>query len=219
MDYLDILKEKCLKLGMSDEQAEVFSKFFVDQADNSFELHDMLLDLVSGKQSLKFQGLACKVENDNVVFELGLHVFSLSFELAKDFLIAMIGILEPIQPLGTVVDLKAEYVAGMTEHPVDNYRVIIIERFVYLKELEAYFEYVGVAYPIGRIRKDAVIQFTPRMIDKVVHAGFSDLQEEAFVKLLKAEMIVEQGYTSMAFIDKDKHSSFQKSVREGACNE
>ncbi|MBU3102327.1 DUF4176 domain-containing protein [Clostridium sp. DSM 17811] len=51
--------------------------------------------------------------------------------------------------------------------------------------IKKYFQYAGVVYPLGMVDAGKAIQFTSELIEKVVHVGYSDEQEEAYVYLLK----------------------------------
>lgn len=76
--------------------------------------------------------------------------------------------------------------------------------------MKLYFEYVGVAYPIGRLHKDAIIQFSSVLIVKVIHSGFSDAKEEAFVMLMKDHLIVEKESQSYDYLDANQQAMFAK---------
>ncbi|MEF2115464.1 DUF4176 domain-containing protein, partial [Clostridium frigoriphilum] len=108
----------------------------------------------------------------------------------KEIISGMIDILEKIHPLGTVVQLKNQFLKNIiADNKIEEARFVIINRFMFHNEIKTYFQYAGVVYPLGMVGVGKAIQFTSELIEKVVHTGYSDEQEEAYVYLLKKELI------------------------------
>lgn len=127
---------------------------------------------------------------------------------AEDFrriLAVMIDIYEDIYPLGTVVDLKKEYYRDILPvDEVEHIRVVINYRFVPCSE-NMYIPYVGSIYPVGNSGANTSgLHFTPMAIEKVVHMGFLDEEENAFLFQKKLELIVENDMHSSGFAKKDE---------------
>ena len=131
----------------------------------------------------------------------------------KEIVAGMIDILETILPLGTVVDLKKEFLQKNIQiSDIQNIRIIITHRFLYQENDKAYFPYAGVVYPVGMFDGNKLINFTPAMIDTVVHKGYSDAQEEAYVYMMKQELILEEGMHSYGFSTEEEQRTLQRRV-------
>ena len=84
----------------------------------------------------------------------------------KTVFTGIIDIMEHVLPLGSVVDLKKDFlknVIGNTDK-VENFRVVITDRFFYQKGDRLYFPYAGVLYPIGAFQKQERLNFTSAVI-------------------------------------------------------
>lgn len=105
-----------------------------------------------------------------------------------------------ILPLGSVVDLKKEFLnKAFDVDKFDSIRFIITQRFAYEEGMESYFTYGAVAYPFGSLIAKRVLYFTPPLIEQVIHRGYSDQQEETFVGVVKNELIVNRNLFSAGF--------------------
>lgn len=127
---------------------------------------------------------------------------------ANDFrriLAAMIDIYEDMYPLGTVLDLKKEYYKDILPvDEVEHIRVVVNYRFVPCSD-KMYIPYVGAIYPIGNSGVNTSgLHFTPMAIDKVVHMGFIDEEEKAFLFQKKLDLIVENDMHSSGFALKEE---------------
>lgn len=128
------------------------------------------------------------------------------FELAEEnfvqLLIFVVEITREVLPLGTVVELNPTYFnpGQESEEPT---KVVITERFVGPKGYNSYFPYGGIVYPIGEMKKGAKVHFTEPLIQKIVHRGYQDEVEDAFVFLMKEEFIVDKNIYSIEFSHDD----------------
>lgn len=129
-------------------------------------------------------------------------------------------ILEEILPLGSVVDLNWEFLkesieqlkqAGddqngnrIEEVIKSNLRFVITRRFIENEDNTTYFEYGGVPYPVGQDMQNILLFFTPKMIEKIIHPGYQEEREKAFVFLVKEELILERGKYSVGFQNSEK---------------
>ena len=128
-------------------------------------------------------------------------------------LIIAIDALDEILPLGTVVDLKKEYLRkNLPVDEVDKVRVVITHRFLSGGNNKYYFPYAGVIYPFGAPNESKYINFTSHLIEDVVHRGFSDEQDEAYILLMKHELLEEKRIHSFGFASRDDLESFQKQI-------
>ena len=120
---------------------------------------------------------------------------------------------EPIYPIGTVLKLKKEAFSNVLDiSQFDELKVVVAHRFVPINN-NRYIPYIGFIYPIGPtgVGNDA-LHFTAPAIEKVVHMGFSDEQEEAYAFNLKSVAIAKLDMHSVAFMTREelKQSTFMK---------
>jgi len=128
----------------------------------------------------------------------------------KEIISGMIDLLEKIHPLGTVVQLKNQFLKNIiADNKIEDARFVIINRFMFHNEIKTYFQYAGVVYPLGMVGVGKAIQFTTELIEKVVHEGYSDEQEEAYVYLLKKELVIDKKMHSFGFSTKDERENFE----------
>lgn len=126
----------------------------------------------------------------------------------------IVDILTPLLPIGSVVDLKKEYLsANFDTDKIDKFRFIVQTRYSFLKEIQVYIPYGGVVYPVGNFGGERLFYFTPELIDKVVHYGFSDEQEEAFEIAMKQELIIEKDMCSIAFATAEQRDKLQMFIQ------
>ena len=108
-------------------------------------------------------------------------------------------LVEKILPMGTVVELKKEFLTKMPNiENVDKIRLVISHRFL-INDEKTFHTYAGSVYPIANFNGREVMCFSKSLIDHIVFPGFSDEQEEAFVFLMKHELIIEKGKISAGF--------------------
>ncbi len=167
------------------------------------------------------EGKQCKDEESGVAYEKadGLHILKweeteICFEkdIFKTVVSDMIGLFEELLPLGSVVDLKKDKLAeNMDVSKIDNFRVVIVKRFVGDGE-SLYYPYGAVVYPFGTAGAGRVMSFTPALIDRVIFTGYSDEVEEAFVYQMKHELIVSQRRMSAGFASKERLAEFEKNI-------
>ena len=139
--------------------------------------------------------------------------WSFEYKLMKELLERSIGIFEDILPLGSVVDLKKEFLQKGSEVELpDTIRMVIVQRYVGESPEGFYYPYAGAVYPIGNPGNTKLLEFTPALIQTVVSRGYSDEQEEAYQYLMKQEVFLHRGLHSMGFADEEERSAYQKFV-------
>ena len=101
--------------------------------------------------------------------------------------------------------LKKEYYKDILPvDEVEHIRVVVNYRFVPCSD-KMYIPYVGAIYPIGNSGVNTSgLHFTPMAIDKVVHMGFIDEEEKAFLFQKKLDLIVENDMHSSGFALKEE---------------
>lgn len=136
-------------------------------------------------------------------------------EIFEQLLIYVIEITRDVLPLGTVVELNPNYFIP-NEQPEHPTKVVITERFVAPTGYNSYFPYGGIIYPVGEMKKGAKVHFTEPLIQKIVHQGYRDEMEDAFIYLMKEEFIVEKNLTSIEFSKDDmKRIKADVKLKEG----
>ena len=112
----------------------------------------------------------------------------------------LIDILEDILPLGSVVRLKKKYLNKLVENnEIDSADVVIVNRFSIPDNINAYYHYTAIVYPLGFIGEARGINFTSNLIEEVIYKGFSDEREDTYIYLMKKELLIENAMTSFCF--------------------
>lgn len=131
----------------------------------------------------------------------------------REVLFGLIDILEKIYPLGTAVELKKEYLEKIIgKKDIKSAQVIIVNRFIFHKDVKSFFQYAGIVYPLGFLDESKVIHFTSALVDKVLKKGYSDEKEDAYVYLMKKELIIDKGMHSFGFSTDEERKNFEKKV-------
>lgn len=161
------------------------------------------------------KNIELKIEDDKCILVFDNEKIELEIVRLREVIIGMIDILEKILPLGTVVDLKKKYLSKhIRVNDVENIRIVITHRFLYHEDDTTYFPYAGVVYPIGMFDKMEIIHFTPALIEKIVHTGFSDIQDEAYVYMMKEELILEKGMHSYGFSTEEERDKLKNRIEQ-----
>jgi len=152
-----------------------------------------------------------KCEGDNHVLVYNSEDLVFTEEQLKTVLVGLIDIMEEVLPLGSVVDLKKDFLKDILANldKVEQVRVVIIDRFLRRKDDKSYFTYAGVLYPLGTFKQQEQLHFTSALIESVVHKGYSDKQEEAYVFLMKNELILENGMHSFGFSTEEEREKYR----------
>ena len=116
----------------------------------------------------------------------------------SDIVQKMILITEKILPLGSVVEIDVRKLELETEKPVSSIKAVIVDRFMKKETEKQYVPYCGIIYPVGASKKQ--LFFTEQAIHTVIHYGYTDRQEDAYVALIKRE-IIKKGYSSYSFAE------------------
>ena len=126
----------------------------------------------------------------------------------------MYGVMADCMPLGTVVVLrKEEFGARLDAITTDSLRVVINQRMAALPNSPLFFDYGGVIYPFGLVKGAESIYFSPDLIERVVHLGFSDEADQAFLTALKADLVLKRGYYSFALASDDERRAARSEMR------
>ncbi len=137
-------------------------------------------------------------EYDEHVIQFAQTYFCLPEKLFVLFLTSCIEIMREVLPLGTVVELNPLHF--IPEHQTSSpTKVVITKRFIAPTGYQTYFPYGGAIYPVGEMKKDTTIYFTEPLITNVIHTGYKDDMEDAFLLLIKEDFIVQKNMKSIEF--------------------
>lgn len=121
------------------------------------------------------------------------------YELLREITAALVDITEDVLPLGTVVELKKEHMNKVCDmSKIEKVLVVITYRFINVED-KSYYTYGGVIYPVANFNKKEILRFSPSLIKNIIHRGYSDDQEDAYVYLMKRELILENKFLSSGF--------------------
>lgn len=200
----EVRKEGCIRLGEVFVKGNVsfpYEIYFAFTEQERFRLNESLgleYEKAGEDYFLRYQG-------EEWIFERA--------DL-KNFLECLIGIFEEVLPLGSVVDLKKEFLEETIPlQDVEQVRVVIVMRYVGESPEGFYYPYAGTLYPIGIPGSRKLIEFTPSLIEKVVRQGYSDEQEDAYVYLMKQELMITRKLHSMGFADKEERETYREYLK------
>ena len=146
--------------------------------------------------------IAYRKVGDDLTVSAGDKDWSFPIPIARTALQLMIDVMEDYLPLRSVVDLRETLFGGFVDTKLDGeLRIVITQRMAALPDKPVYFGYSGVAYPFDIIKGAELLYFTPSMIKNVVHKGYSDSSDEAYLTAVKTELIIKQGYCSYDFAE------------------
>ena len=170
--------------------------------DNSYE------ELIDEKK-----GNAYQLVNDELYLtnQYGRNVIPAYY--ATNALSIFISMFEPYLPLGTLVDLDIEQLRKtMDLDNVESFRVVITQRLASLPDIPVYFEYGALLYPFGVFENAESIYFSKDLIKSVVHEGFSDESDLAYLAVLKTELIINRSYSAYYFAPTHMREQARRSI-------
>ena len=131
---------------------------------------------------------------------------SLNAQEFRKIITTFIEIYEPIYPMGTVVELKKEAFKGLVSlEEKDRLLAVIAHRYVPINE-NRYIPYVGIRYPFGATKElNNGLHFTSAAVKKIIHNGYTDEQEIAYIFNLKKKAIIELNMHSTAFLTAEEY--------------
>ena len=160
--------------------------------------------------------LIYKTREESYIFEINNNSCKFEYFQAKEVVRGIIDIIEDILPLGTVVNLKKECLDKLLKGKnIEKAEIVIVNRFIFQNGVDSYFHYAGVVYPLGFINNANTIHFTSNLIEDVVHKGYSDEKEDAYIYMVKRELIIERGMKSFSFASKEEGNEYLEKVKAG----
>lgn len=211
------LLQSWLSKHFHEKEAIMLTRFFYRCEKNISQLYRMYESLwTEGKQIFTVDGqLAFTVTPERIWVTDGHEDVECAAEEWKHIIGRGIAFLEELLPLGSVVELKKEY---MEDHmPVlkkaGKVRIVITERYLSYTG-NSYFPYAGVPYPTGTFASSRRLVFSPALVDKVLLTGFTDEQEQAYQYLMKQEYLLEKEMDMCGFEPAEERERMQKMMEE-----
>lgn len=219
--YKERLWEEYLAVGkFPAEQAAAVREIglrFREDVDFLYRLHTCILHH-GGAMEDERTGVQYEIVDEYHILKMGNTEAAFSKEELAGLVIDMIDIFEEILPLGSVVDLNKEFLQQtMPLDKVDKVRMVIHKRFFGIGE-NGYYPYAAVVYPIGMAGEGRSFCFSSALITRVVHRGYADELEDAFVYQIKHQLIIEQKRKSMGFANEREQEEMKRFVTEGGSN-
>lgn len=194
----------------NDEEKSIFLQIALKNKDKLHELYKVY-DYINTKEE--------KFNNGELDIRKGINKYYIGFNNTlieieendiKKVIAGIIDILEEVLPIGTVVLLKHEFIKKMCK---DNEvkevpRFIINKRFLSKEGSSTYFNYSVVPYPTGEIAENNNLYVTTNAIDKVIYRGYSDVSDEAYIYIMKNEMILNKKMHSISFASEEERELY-----------
>ena len=189
----------------------------IELANNDLDKFKKIYEYIRIKRNYKNIELNLSIEffKDIVNLKINDIISEISFDNLNSLFVNIIDLIEPIYPLGTVVNLKTEYLNNLLDDKkISVATFVIINRFVYTDNIKTYFQYTGIPYPVGSLGFSRNLYFTSELIDEVVHLGHSDDKENAFIYMMKKELIIDKDYYSIGYASKDDRDKLNSLLKE-----
>lgn len=217
---------------MEEELLKIFSEFLDDQDDLEQEEKAVMMQLgerageymeffyacyacicnEKGNVELPEKGLSFSIEETCHLTYKSCRI-RMEEETARELLSKLIDIFEPVYPLGTLVELKEEFTEALhLKKQTGKLKVVIIERFSRMGDKNVFFPYAGTVYPVGTLGQGQFIHFTGALIDSVIREGYRDEMEDAYILLMKRELLVEKQAVSFGFLKKEKQAEYMEAM-------
>jgi hypothetical protein len=190
------------------------AEIYADNTDFLFKVYEAFIEndrfMEDGEH-----GVGYEMDGEDCIFSLEGRECVLPKTAFHKVLASMLDLLEDTLPLGSVVELKKSAFKEYREiEDVEELQMVITYRFLGEQEGEYYFPYAGVVYPTGMAGREQVLYFTRPLVDKILHRGFQDEKEQAYVYLMKKELVIEKGRNSFGYASPDKIEQFGKQVKK-----
>lgn len=217
-----------MRMSNTEQTAQLYQltkDFLIETKDYPIEIHKLLIQYRS-KSSLLYpiynailndkyyQDEQTKIDYVTMDDFTTIRQDSFYFKINKQLLLRAIQVfvdmLMPCFALGTVVDMKKEYLKQIKNiDDTQNVRFVVMQRFIMHKDVPTYLHFGGLVYPFGMLEDRRMFYFTSELVESVVHEGFKDELELAYELEMKKELILDKGYKSIAFASEEERNTFQ----------
>jgi hypothetical protein len=209
---------RCLNAEFGEELALLLHKWLVAYKTNQtflYEVSDLLNNKTTSEYVDKGKAITYQRYDENLLIVRQSETIVVPFAAAKRGVQLMADALQDYLPLGSVVDLKkSPFASVLSEDAYESLRIVITQRFTCVPGTKAYFPYGGIVYPLGTPGSGQMVYFTSPLIERVVHKGFDDEVEVAFVFSMKGALLFEKQYHSVAFSSLDERKATQRALAD-----
>jgi len=209
--------KSCLVRKFGQETGLFFHRWLVSYRSDASFLYKVY-DLVKSKRPEAVidedRGLTYHVIKDELYISRKDGHEACPLALAAMALQVMLDMSDDYLPLGSVVSLDKEQLGQtMDLDSVDEFRVVITQRMAALSDIPVYFNYGGLIYPFGSFEGAESIYFAKDLVKEVIHEGFSDETDLAYIAAMKAEYIVNRSYTSFLLASQEIQQQAREELR------
>lgn len=219
---MDNIFMKQLKLSFIDKKSseleleKEFLHCFIELAENNLSTLKDILKTIKKKKS--YVNLLSNLEITFIENEVRINSneneFHTSIEKFKKLIVSIIDLFEVNYPLGTVVNLKTEYLNQLTnDKEIEEATFVITSRYVYTDDVKTYFQYGGIPYPVGSLGLNKVFYFTSDLIREILALGYSDNREEAYIYMMKKELLLDENYISIGYAQEEERKKLELKLR------
>ncbi len=186
---------------------------FAENCTFLYDIHRALAEGVDFLEDFQVEVSFHKLEDRfELKFQNRVQVFN--EEQLQCFIATTICVLEPMLPLGSVVELKKEYFPQLIDPDIKRVKIVITHRFLCLKDRKYYFPYAGVVYPVGTLFEEKYVQFTPPLIKRLTHQGYTNRYERSLVYQMKKELVQKKRMRHFGFASEEDSADYQKKLSE-----
>jgi hypothetical protein len=143
--------------------------------------------------------------------------WSYTLEQACKAIQVMVDMMEPYLPLGSAVELMREGASDPGAEAGDGMlTVVVTQRMPALEESPVFFNYGAAVYPFGLYTGSGTVYFPTMLISQELHRGWSDDGDEAYMAMMKQELVIKRGYASFGFVSEElRKQALAEAGRQG----
>ena len=209
MEHTDYIKDRDQEIMGKIASLYVDDTAFLSRVYEAFIENDRFLE--DEKKGVRYE----REENEYILSLEGKECL-FEKECFKKIITGLLDLLEDTIPLGSVVDLRKDVYKNVSDlQNVDHIRMVVTYRFLGEEKDKYYFPYAGVVYPTGMLGRKEVLYFTRPLVERIVKEGYRDEQEDAYVYLMKKELVIENGMNSFGYASKEEIERLSKRIKGG----
>lgn len=214
---LSFMDKKSQELGLDTE----FLHCLMELAENNLSILKDIWKSVQAKYEYVRMNLLFDIEmtftENEVSVNYNEHEFHTPVEKFNKLIVNILDLFEVIYPLGSVVNLKTEYLNRLTnDTEIEEATFVITSRYVYTDEVKTYFQYGGIPYPVGTLGGNQVFYFTSDLIQEVLASGYADEREDAYIYMMKKELLLDKDYISIGYVSEEERKNLESKLRENS---
>lgn len=200
----ELVKILLKNYGIKEEKQSMFLSLIDKLGNDMVILYEINKMIDRDEEVYRYNGQGINLEikriNDKYSFGYNDDKLELTKKELKGVVAGIVDLNSEVYPLGTVVKIKKEVADSILDKNMnESFEVVILDRLVPVSE-ENYAQYAGSVYPVGNIgKKTPLLYFSRDSIEKVVHMGYSDMEEVEFINDKKRRAICELKLQSSIF--------------------